>query len=252
MVFIIGLYITVDVLQHKGQTRILFPAAYPVTNATAGIPGNNKLINLEKNWKQAVNTVEKLNTINLNNSGFECDVYFNIQQDIFEVHHDPDKKTGTTLNDLLVRYQQKKLTASIWLDFKNLTDSNAIPALKKLMHLQNNYNLKNKILVESSRADLLTSFADSSFFTSYYTPMFNPYKIDDVEKVRWVDSIAAAIKNEKVNALSGYYFQYPFLKHYFPGYKILTWAQTNKYSLVNLLFNKKLVSDKSIYIFLTP
>lgn len=252
MVFIIGLYLLLDVLQHKGQTRVLFPLHFPAYNVNAGAPGNNTLINTDKNWKKAVNTFDRLNMINNASSGFECDVYFNLQKNNFEVHHDPDKSTGTGLEELLTRYQQQNLTASIWFDFKNLADSNAAPALNKLIHLRSIFNLQNKLLVESSRADLLAAYADSGFFTSYYAPMFNPYKINDEEKKQWVDSIASAIKNSKVNALSGYYFQYPFLQHYFPDYKILTWSVTDNFSLVNWFFKRKIAADKAIYISLTP
>ncbi|MGB4843821.1 MAG: hypothetical protein WBP16_05100 [Ferruginibacter sp.] len=252
MVFIIGLYVTVDVLQHKGQTRVLFPLHFPQSEVNAGAPGNNTLINTNKNWTKAVNTPDKLNTIDKTSSGFECDVYFNLQKNNFEVHHDPDKSTGTGLEELLIHYQQQNLTASIWLDFKNLTDSNAATALNKLIKLRYRFNLHNKLLVESARADLLTAYADSGFFTAYYTPMFNPYKIDDEEKKQWVDSIASVIKNSKVSAISGYYFQYPFLQHYFRDYKILTWSVSDKLSVVNWLFKRKIAGDAAIYISLNP
>lgn len=252
MVFIIGLYLLVDVLQHKGQARVLFPLQYPVIKMDTVQPGNSTIINTDKQWLKAVNTVNRMNLVNKNSSGFECDVYFNLQQNEFEVHHDPDKVTGTMLQDLLKYYQQQNLSASVWLDFKNLTGSNALAALNRLLQLRKDFNLKNKILVESSQANLLTAFADNGFFTSYYTPMFNPYKISDHEKKVWADSIASAIKNSKVDALSGYYFQYPFLQHYFPNYKILTWIETDDVSLVNWLFTNKIAADKSIFISLTP
>lgn len=252
MVFIISLYLLADVLQHKGQARVLFPLQYPVFKTDVAEPGNNTLINKDKHWLKAVNTVNRMYLVNKNSSGFECDVYFNIQQNEFEVHHDPDKATGTMLQDLLKHYQQQNLTASLWLDFKNLNSSNAFAALSRLMQLRKDFNLKDKILVESSQANILTAFADSGFFTSYYTPMFNPYKINDAEKKIWADSIAASIKNSKVDALSGYYFQYPYLHHYFPNYKILTWVETDKLSLVNWLFTNKIAADKAIFISLNP
>ncbi|MBS1754195.1 MAG: hypothetical protein KF741_12095 [Ferruginibacter sp.] len=252
MVFIIGLYLLVDVLQHKGQARVLFPLQYPVFKINAAEPGNNTLINKDKLWVKAVNTVNRMNLVNKNSSGFECDVYFNMPQNEFEVHHDPGKATGTVLHDLLKHYQQQNLTASVWLDFKNLNNSNALAALNRLLQLRKEYNLKDKILVESSQANLLTAFADSGFFTSYYTPTFNPYKINEAEKKIWADSIASVIKYSKVDALSGYYFQYPYLHHYFPNYKILTWVDTDKYSLVSWLFKNKIAADKAIFISLNP
>ena len=253
MAFIIGLYIVVDVVQHKGQTRVLFPKSFPTYKIDEKVPVNkNILINLNKNWKKGVNTIDKLNALSETQSGFECDVYFNISKNSFEVHHDWNKATGLGLEDLFNQYKKRNLSASIWLDFKNLNDSNAKQALTYLIQVKNKFGLQNKLLVESNRIDLLNNFADSGFFTSYYTPMFNPYKLED-EKIKWwVDSLTFVIKNSKVNALSGYYFQYPFLHHYFPQYPILIWSANDRFSLINWLYKRKINRDKSVFIALYP
>jgi len=253
MVFIVGLYVVVDVLQHKGQTRLLFPKSFPAYKTAITFPENGSILNnTNKDWKKGVNTIERLNSLNVDQSGFECDVYFNIKKNIFEVYHDWNKSTRLALEELLSQYKKQKLTAGIWLDFKNLDDSNSVASLDYLIGLKNKFGLRQKILVESGRADLLTSFADSGFFTSYYTPMFNPYKINDAETKLWVDSISSVIKSSKLSALSGYYFQYPFLKFYFPDYPVLIWASNDRFSLVNWLFNRKILADKTVFISLSP
>ena len=253
MAFIIGLYLLVDVLQHKGQTRVLFPKNFPAYNTDAGMQkSKSTLINTNKNWKKAVNTKELMNVMNAEASGFECDVYFDTAKNSFDVHHDEDKSIGLSLNTLLELYLQKKLTASIWLDFKNLDDTNLKNALLCLIQIRNKYNLQNKLLVESNRADLLTGFSDSGFYTSYYTPMFNPYQINDTEIKLWVDSISSVIKNSEINALSGYYFQSSFLQHYFPNYPVLIWSSNNRFSLVNRLAKRKINRNKTIFIALYP
>ena len=168
------------------------------------------------------------------------------------MHHDEDKSIGLSLNALLELYHQKKLTASIWLDFKNLDDTNLKNALLSLIQIRNKYNLQNKILVESNRAGLLTDFSDSGFYTSYYTPMFNPYQINDTEIKLWVDSISSVIKNSRINALSGYYFQSSFLQHYFPNYPVLIWSSNNMFSLINRLAKRKINRNKTIFIALYP
>jgi hypothetical protein len=253
MAFIIGLYIVVDVVQHKGQTRVLFPENFPVYQVDENVPkAKNILINTDKEWKKAVNTINKLNALSEQQSGIECDVFFNMTKNSFEVHHDWDKPTGLGLEELFNQYKKRNLSASIWLDFKNLNDSNAKQALTYLIQLKNKFDLQNKLLVESNRTDLLNNFADSGFFTSYYTPMFNPYKLKDEEMKFWVDSLTFVIKNSKVNALSGYYFQYPFLHHYFPQYPILIWSANDRFSLINWLYKRKISRDKSVFIALYP
>jgi len=153
---------------------------------------------------------------------------------------------------LLKEYKGRGLKASTWLDLKNLDDSNYNAAVSALTDLRNKYGLTNKLLVESNRADLLTAFSDSGFFTSYYTPMFNPYQVTDEEIKHWVDSLSSVISKSKVNALSGYYFQYPFLHHYFPNYPVLIWSANDRFSLVNWLFKKRIAGSKEVFIALYP
>jgi hypothetical protein len=107
-------------------------------------------------------------------------------------------------------------------------------------------------LIESGRADLLTAFSDSGFYTSYYTPTFNPYQVQDAEIISWADSMSTVIKNARINALSGYYFQHSFLHHYFPGYPVLIWAEKKPLSLINRLFRMKISADPAIFIALYP
>jgi hypothetical protein len=253
MASIIGLYLLVDVLQHKGQTRVLFPKDFTEVKQQALLPQSKAvLINKDKNWKKGINTMERLNDLAENATGFECDVYFDTTARSFDVHHDPDKSIGYSLDSLLQLYQQKNLQASIWLDVKNLDASNAGSVLRSLTDLRNKYKLHNKILIESGRANLLSSFSDSGFFTAYYVPFFNPYQTKDKATKFWADSIASEISQAKVNALSGYYFQCSFLSHYFPNYPVLTWIESSPFSLVNLLFRNRISANKSIFIALKP
>jgi heptose-I-phosphate ethanolaminephosphotransferase len=253
MAFIIGLYLLVDVLQHKGQARVLFPKEFPGSQyQVLPFQSMRDLTKGGKNWIKGVNTKEQLNRLDGDVTGFECDVYFDTISKSFNVHHDADKNTGYSLNELLQIYKQKKLKAGIWLDIKNLDRSNDAQALQKLLSLRNEYKLQSKILVESGHAEVLTSFCDSGFFTSYYVPFFNPYKISNDKMKVWADSIASVISKAKVDALSGYYFQCSFLNHYFRQYPVLTWVDNSSFSLVNFLFQRKINADQSIFIALKP
>lgn len=253
MAFITGIYLLVDVWQHPGQARVLFPKQFTGETYAALQPQQGgQVYNPGKNWVKAVNTRDKMNQLTAAEPGFECDVYFNSATAAFEVHHDPGTVSGFSLDDLLQIYRQKKLPASIWLDIKNLDGANASSCLTALVSLREKYTLQNRILVESKRADLLPVFSDSNFFTAYYVPIFNPYRIDKRMQQYWADSIAAAISRSKINALSGYYFQSSFLKHYFPRYLVLTWVENNSGSLVNALFHRKINADTTIFIALHP
>lgn len=253
MVFIIGLYLVTDIALHKGMARILLQNNFPERKIENNLPQNkNTLINTGKKWVKAVDTKELMDKLPANINGFECDVYFDLEKNIFDVHHDIDNSIGLDLVTLLEAYRQKKMQSGIWLDLKNLDDSNYKVAVDVLVGLRNEFGLKDKILVESNRADLLTAFSDKDFYTSYYTPMFNPYQMEDEEIKHWVDSLSLVIRHSNVSALSGYYFQYPFLHRYFPQYPVLTWAANDRLSLTGWLFKRKIARSTEIFIVLYP
>lgn len=250
---IIVLLIAVDSYRHKGLIRVMMPKKYPVYTLGKTFPKNdNRLINTNKNWVKAVNSVERMNNISTKASGLECDIYFDTVKNMFDVHHDIDDSRGLNFESLLKAYQNRNLQASLWIDFKNLNEITVKPALEKLIVLRDQYHLEDKILVESGRVDMLEKFSDSGFFTSYYVPLFNPYRMDDDSIKYWVDSLFPVIQRSHVNALSGYYFQYSFLHHYFPAYKILLWAPNDTFSLVSWLFKQKLNSAREVFIALYP
>jgi hypothetical protein len=252
MAFIVGLYLLVDVLQHKGLTRVLLPKKDPVFTKNVKWQETHFIINKDKSWIKGVNSLETMNKINRNTGGIECDVYFDTLKKIFDVHHDTNNSTGLDLETLLMEYRRLDLQLSIWIDFKNLDNFTAVPALNKLSQLREKYGLQNKIIVESGQANLLNKYNEKEFYTSYYVPVFNPYLLDDRSLKSYTDSIAGAIRNSSANALSGYYFQYRFLAKNFPGYDILLWAPNDKFSLVNWLFKRKVATDKDAFIVLYP
>lgn len=253
LVFIFMLVLLTDAILHKGLVRVLIKKNFPKVKIDVIEPSQKAiLINTNKEWVKAVNTKELMNKVDSNSSGLEFDIYFDSSKKIFDVHHDVNASISLNFDDLLQVYKNRKLTASVWIDFKNLNNFNCLPALNELMRLRNEYNLKNKILVESYRIDLLEHYTDSGFFTSYYTPSFNPYLIDQDSIKSLVNQLSTVISKSKVSALSGYYFQYPFLHKYFPQFPILIWSPNDKWSVINLLYKAKIKDSKEIFISLYP
>ena len=75
--FVIGLYLLIDLVQHKGLVRVLIPKKFPGHTNTVSLPkNNNTLINTGKEWVKAINTIALLNKLDKQSSGLECDVYF--------------------------------------------------------------------------------------------------------------------------------------------------------------------------------
>ena len=250
-VAIILIVLCVDILMHKGMTRVLIPDSFtskrsPVDFSRCG----SALIQNSKNWIKGIDNEIAMKNLPSNTDGFEIDVYFDTTIHSFYVYHDSANISSVTVDDLLDIYQRRNLTASIWFDFKNLDYYNHEQSLKVFIGLREKYGLKNKMIIETSHINYLNSFCENGFFTSYYTPYFNPYELSEKERVKIIDTISNNLKLYPVSALSGYYFQYPFLKKYYPGYPILTWAEKNNFSLVSVIFNHYLKKDPQVKIIL--
>lgn len=250
--FLLGL-VLVDMLRHRGMITVMLPGKIIEKRNIASIPRCDlPLLSKHKTWKKAINTIEQIHQLDSNISGFEVDVYFDTAKNRFEVYHDSARYSSLDLASILDVYKSRLLTASIWLDFKNLSSFNALPALHSLSVLRNTYTLQDKLIVESSFPRYLQPFCDNNFFTSYYIPLFNPYRIPKMDLLQHLDDIDKMIHLYPVSALSGYYFQYPALKNYFPKYPVLTWTDNAGLSPVANIFNKKLLQDPSVKVILFP
>jgi hypothetical protein len=248
---VILIIICVDILFHKGMTRVLIPDSFTKNISPADFPHcNNILIQHSKRWVKAVDNEAAIKKLAGNTDGFEVDIYFDTTIHSFYVYHDSSGISSLTVDHLLDVYKKRNLTSSIWFDFKNLNYFNHEGSLIALIALRQKYGLQNKMIVESSQISYLTHFCENGFFTSYYTPYFNPYELKENDLKNIVDTISHNLKLYPVSALSGYYFQYPFLKKYYPGYPILTWAEKNNFSLVSAVFNWHLEKESHLKIIL--
>lgn len=242
-----------DIILHKGMSRIIIPSSFTKKISPVNLPLCNRvLLQKNKHWIKAVDNIALMHKLPPNTAGIECDVYFDIQKDHFEVYHDSTAPSTLNLDSLLAVYQSQKLSANIWLDFKNLSFENSMPALQEVTRLKNKYKLFNQVIVESHTPRFLKPFCDSGYFTSYYVPFFNPYQATENEIIQFADSVRNNLVKYPVSALSGYYFQYPVLKKYFPNYPILTWADNTSVSIVSYLFKRQLENDESIKVVLYP
>lgn len=250
-ILILLLCLATDIILHKGMARVLLPKSFTDKRVAENFkPCDNPIKSSDKKWVTAVNTVQKIEQLLPDAAGFEMDVYFDTIRNQLHVYHDSLHFNRLSIEDILAVYHARKLSSSIWLDFKNLSPVNEKQSLAYICYLRNKYTLQHKLIVESSFPQLLQSFCDSGFFTSYYTPFFNPYLQSESDIIKAIDTISFNLKNYPTSALSGYYFQYPLLKKFFPGYPILTWADNSKASLVSTIFNRKLIGDERVKIVL--
>lgn len=251
--FLVLLFLIGDGVMHKGMVRVMIPDTFLNSPPSSQrVFPEISLENKNKEWMKAVNTPQRMNNVPANASGIEMDIYFDSSTKTFSVHHNINDTGYYQFEELLKWYHRDGLTASIWMDFKNLSPQNQQEALHALILLREKYHLENKILVESSFPELLIPFADQKFYTSYYTPYFNPYLLDKDSLKTIFNQIQDHLASSKVQALSGYYFQFPFLHERFPNYPILIWGSNDKWSLINMIYKRFIKNKKEIFIKLNP
>lgn len=253
-VFILLAILATDIFLHKGMSRVIIPEKFTNKRLPQNdLPKCSQPLEISgKYWIKAVNTPALAMAIDSNSHGIEMDVYFDTSKNIFFVYHDSAVISDVRAEQIFDVIRQRQLPVSVWIDFKNLSGHNREKALGSLTRLRDTYQLDKKILVESPHPELLQSFCDNGFYTSFYAPFFNPYKEEEAVLVKRIDSIAALLKKYPVSAISGYYFQTPFLKKFFPAFPVLTWTNDSKVSIVNNVFNRQLEKDSHIQIILHP
>ena len=252
-VFILLALFGVDIILHKGMSRVMLPESFVgKRNSITFSKCEQSLLVKNKKWKKGINSMEKIRQLEEAVTGFEIDVYFDTTKNCLFVYHDTSVFSALRIESVLDVYESRNLSSFLWLDFKNLSSLNEKQSLKYISALRNQYKLAGKMIIESSLPQYLQSFCDSNFYTSFYVPFFNPYIISKKELAIQLDRIENTLKKYNVSALSGYYFQYPVLKNYFPRYPILTWTDNDRLSLVTNSFNRRLLNDPNIKVVLYP
>ncbi len=166
-----------------------------------------------------VNSIGKLKDVwNDGFRSFEIDVRFGDNNSTtFQVGHNQGLM-GFGLEEFLSRVDYSKIER-IWLDFKNLNQSNYKKALERLEYLDKKFDLKRKFIVESgTNSEFFKELRKNGWHTSYYMPTNKLVKLlqknnkDEMQKL--ATSIAKQTKVQNVAAVSFDYRLYPFIKQY--------------------------------------
>jgi hypothetical protein len=205
----------------------------------------------EKVWLHRVNSVERIKRTQDKYEGLEIDVSYNQKDGCFDVHHISVPSENLCLETLLENIK-KPSGHYYWLDFKNLDSSNVIASLSALESISKKYQIRRKIVVEAGSPELLTFFTEKGYYTSYYIPDFDPYNEDSASIIKHAREIAARINSGKVCAVSGYFYQYPFLTRYFSGKDILVWhINEDPLNIFEFMMRRKLMNNNQVKVILT-
>ncbi|MBO4328126.1 MAG: hypothetical protein J5831_01795 [Bacteroidales bacterium] len=214
------------------------------TCSTAPKPPKN-----EKIWLHRANAVEKARRFQYDYPGFEIDLQYDDSLHTFFVKHDTDEPSCTTL-DAWCDSLDNVSNMGLWFDFKNLNRSNRDEALECLKAIRQRHHLQGKLYVEASPYYDLKPFHEAGFLVSFYVPFFNPYRDDSATCCKHLPTIQDAI-DSGVDAISGYEFQYLFLKAHFPDQTKLIWALSSDSAYLKQVI-KGIGNDSLVDVLLLP
>ena len=204
----------------------------------------------QKVWQHKVNSIEKLK--NCSFTGIELDIVYLANKNVFDVYHPPKKSQNLHLKNYLKTLP--KNTKHLWLDFKNLNNTNAEKSIKLLSKLVKEHELNKKnIVVESNQMALLVLFQTNGYKTSYYFPQ-GLSKSSNQNLQSKLMMIKKELKENKPTYISSKYDDYDLLKENFPEQKKLFWfnvyGDNNQLKVRFLLF--KILLDENVDALLIP
>ena len=131
----------------------------------------------------------------------------------FEVGHDENAMSGISLDSFLTAVNSTGIL-KIWLDMKNLNPDNLSKVLDRLIYLDGKFELKDKLIVESSiRSDAFRDISKAGFHTSYYLPT-GLQELNSKEMIARCGQIQQQIKLQDVSAISFDIALYPLVQKY--------------------------------------
>ena len=199
--------------------------------------------NSNKLWAHRILDPQKVNDLKEEFIGYEIDVFFNNDKNIFDVRHHGvtnDIDLVTFLNEI-----ENLHLIKFWIDFKNLNSSNVESAIFTLDKIALEFDVKSNIIIESKNINLLSAFKLKGFFISYWLPSFHIFK-----SVFNILNIRDDLRKYKPNAISMPYSSVLFYSKKFPNYPLHCWTNEMTSDLDKIKI-KKLSKKNNVKIILT-
>lgn len=200
---------------------------------------NHKIRNLrgvERILPHRVNSMERFQYLYNDFKGFECDII--LADNHLYVAHDPEDISSLTWDHLLEKDDQEKI---FWLDVKNLGVKNIELFYRHINMLNNKYNLKNRIIIESGNPVPLKQIADSGYLTSLYFP------VNDSSNTLEADSSVFLYIANTNGLISQDAFWLNLMNKSYPEKKKIIW-DISFYTSVNADLLKKYIADTTVLL----
>lgn len=174
----------------------------------------------DKIWAHRNNSIEKAKIASKYFNGIELDLVYNEGEDFLDVNHPPAKSIHLSFSKYVSKLEKQPY---LWLDIKNLNNTNTQTIFKKLIEIfkENNYPIQ-KILVETRFPEALPIYAEKGFMTSYYLP-FGLSKMDTIDLNKNLTKIKTVLKNQPSIGISLNYGDYELINKHFPNSTKYLW-----------------------------
>ena len=170
----------------------------------------------EKLWAHRVLDVNQIEDLSNEFNGFEVDVFYNSNKNIFDVKHHGNE-SDISLDEYFKAC--KDLSLKFWIDFKNLNENNTNSSILLLNTLAKKHDLKSDIIIESKEIELLSKFKEEGFYTSYWLPNYHL-----LNSFFNINQIKKNILDFKPHVISMPYSSVKFYSRKFPNYPIHCWT----------------------------
>ncbi len=212
-----------------------------------------------------VNTIGKMRDIvSAGINSFEIDIHYATvdSETFFEVGHDGETMSGMRLEEFLAQIPEN--FKKIWLDVKNVRPDNVSGIVKKLNELDSKYDIKNRIIVESSdRSAAPKLLVDEGYHVSYYLPttkVLSIMKEKEEPKKILANELAKIVQLQHSSAVSFDLRLYDFVKKYLEpllstDIQYHTWSPGVDFGdtkLLEKLGNRHYFSDERVKTILLP
>jgi len=183
----------------------------------------NRLLNTNQTLRvipHRVNSIGKLKDVWFDGyRAFEIDVRYGEDNTArFEIGHNHGDMSGISFEQFIASISSSDIK-KIWIDFKNLAQKNYKKALERLNRLDQQFNLKEKIIIESrTTGSFFRKFSEKGWHTAYYLPTGKIVKLLEGNRANEMKGLAKSIYEQsvlqKLSAISFDHRLYPFTKNY--------------------------------------
>jgi len=207
----------------------------------------------EKIWVHRVNSIEKLKEVENNFFGVELDVVFLDAENIFDVTHPPEPSIDLSLYQYMKSCESDEL--HFWIDFKNLNERNFEASIRQLDIICSQLSIdKERIIVESTMANLIGEFKERGYDISYYLPWPGLSHLTGDSLREELVHIGEKVERNGLSQISSNYHDYEIMKNQFPNKKKLLWLtgsnKTYTNSVKEWLYLYDILEDEKVQIIL--